>query len=139
MIQSYVLLGTLGVHSIEDMKEKKITVTVTLFSAIIGIILHLIFRNESIYFMLAGVLSGVGILGLSRITGGRIGEGDGMVFMLTGLYIGLEENLCLMGISFLLAAIWGIFRIIVCGCRKEERIPFLPFLFLGYMLMIIVR
>lgn len=59
MIQAYVLLGTLGVHSVEDIREKKISVTITLFSGIVGIILHLLFQNQSIYAMLAGMLPGI--------------------------------------------------------------------------------
>lgn len=137
MIQSYILLGTLGVHSIEDIREKKITVPITLFSAVLGIVLHLIYQRESIFAMLAGILPGIFILGLSRMTRGQIGMGDGMVFMLTGLYLGLVENLLLMCISFFLAGIWGLFRLVVCHCSKNERMPFLPFLFFGYLLMMI--
>ena len=92
MIQAYVLLGTLGVHSVEDIREKKISVTITLFSGIVGIILHLLFQNQSIYAMLAGMLPGIGIFILGRLTKGKIGMGDGLVFMLTGLYRGLADN-----------------------------------------------
>ena len=59
MIQAYVLLGTLGIHSIEDIRQKKITVMITLFSGIIGILLHIWFQNRSIYEMLSGVLAGM--------------------------------------------------------------------------------
>ena len=99
MIQAYVLLGTLGVHSVEDIREKKISVTITLFSGIVGIILHLLFQNQSIYAMLAGMLPGIGIFILGRLTKGKIGMGDGLVFMLTGLYLGLEDNCMLMALS----------------------------------------
>ena len=99
MIQSCILLGTLGVHSLEDIREKKITVNITLFSGIIGIVMHLLFQNQSIYEMLAGMLPGVGILLLSRLTKGKIGMGDGIVFMLTGLYLGFGKNMMLMFLS----------------------------------------
>lgn len=135
MIQTCVLLGTLGVHSIEDIRQKKITVMITLFSGIIGILLHLFFQNQSIYEMLTGVLTGTFILLLSRLTKGRIGMGDGIIFMLTGLYLGLMDNLILMCISFSLAGLWGIFLIFIKNNSKNEKIPFVPFLFIGYCLM----
>lgn len=135
MIQTCVLLGTLGVHSIEDIRQKKITVMITLFSGIIGILLHLFFQNQSIYEMLTGVLAGTFILLLSRLTKGRIGMGDGIIFMLTGLYLGLMDNLILMCISFSLAGLWGIFLIFIKNNSKNEKIPFVPFLFIGYCLM----
>lgn len=135
MIQSYVLLGTLGVHSIEDIRKKEITISITLFSGVIGALLHLFYWNQSIYTMLMGMLPGIGILILSRLTEGRIGLGDGIVFMLTGFYLGLQDNLLLMCISFLLAGIWGVLLLLVGHCAKNRKIPFIPFLFVGYILM----
>lgn len=136
MIQTYVLLGTLGVHSIEDIKQKEITVTITLFSGIVGVVLHLLFQNQSIYDMLAGVLPGIFLLVLCRLTGGKIGMGDGIVFMLTGLYLGLFENLILMFLSFLLAGVCGLFLSAIRHCGRTEKLPLIPFLFLGYSLML---
>lgn len=137
MIQSCVLLGTLGVHSIEDIKEKKITVNLTLLSGIAGVFMHLLFQNQSIYEMLAGTLPGIGILLLGCLSKGRIGRGDGIVFMLTGLYLGFEKTMLLMCISFLLAGIFGLYLLLHCSGREEEKMPFIPFLFLGYGLMLL--
>jgi len=137
MIQSCVLLGTLGVHSIEDIREKKITVMVTLLSGIIGISLHLFFQNQSIYEMLTGVLAGSFILILSRLTKGRIGMGDGIIFMLTGLYLGLIDNLLLMCISFSLAGIWGLFLVFIKSNSRSERNPFIPFFFFIFFFLLI--
>lgn len=138
MIQSCVLLGTLGIHSIEDIRKKKITITITLFSAILGVVLHLCFQNQSIYSMLAGMLSGGVIVGISRITGGMIGMGDGMVFMLTGLYLGVEKNLGLMFLSFALAGVWALISMILFHKKKNDRIPFVPFLFISYVILILI-
>lgn len=135
MIQEYVLLGTLGLHSLEDIKQKKITVGLTLLSGIAGILLHLLFQNRSIFEMLAGMVPGVFVLAASHMTKSRIGTGDGIVFMLTGLYLGLTENLRLMFVSFFLAGMWGLYLLIIKRCEKTKRIPFVPFLFLGYCLI----
>ncbi len=137
MVQSYVLLGTLGVHSLEDIREQKITVTVTLFSGILGVLLHLLFQNRSIYEMLLGVIPGIGVLALSCLAKRQIGIGDGMIFMLTGLYLGFWDNLLLMFLSFTLAGIWGLFLILARRCKRTDRMPFVPFLFFGYSLMIL--
>lgn len=137
MIQSCVLLGTLVVHSIEDIREKKITVNITLFSGIIGVLLHLLFQNQSIYEMLAGTLPGCAILLLACLTKGKIGTGDGIVFMLTGLYLGFGKNMMLMSISFLLAGVYGLFLLIQREEGEDQNMPLMPFLFLGYSLMIV--
>lgn len=137
MIETYILLGTLGLHSMEDIRQKQITVTITLFSGILGVLLHLFFQNKSIYEMLAGMLPGIFILGVSFLTRGGIGVGDGMVFMLTGLYLGLAENLLLMLFSFLLAAAAGLFLLAAQREGRKERLPFVPFLLLAYVLRMV--
>lgn len=137
MIQAYVLLGTLGLHSLEDIRRKKITVKLTLFSGIAGILLHMLFQNQSIFEMLAGAVPGVFVLVASYLSKSKIGMGDGIVFMLTGLYLGLVENLRLMFVSFFLASLWGLYLLMIKRCEKSKRIPFVPFLFLGYCLMMI--
>lgn len=136
MIQSYVLLGTLGVHSIEDIRQRKITVTITLFSGILGIFLHILFQNRSIYEMMFGAVPGMFILALGYVTEGKIGMGDGAVFMLTGLYLGIWENLILVLLTFFLAGIWGLFLFTAGRKKKTECMPLIPFLFLGYGFML---
>ena len=100
MLEHYLLLGTLGFHSLEDIKSRQITVMVTLGSALAGLICHLVYQSHSIYSMLGGMVFGGLILLFSVLSKGKIGQGDGIVFMLTGLYLGVEKNLALMLLSF---------------------------------------
>ena len=137
MLESAVLLGALGVHSIEDIRDKKITVTITLFFGIIGVILHLLLGRQGMNEMLFGALSGTVVLAAGRLLKGGIGTGDGIVFMLTGLYLGAERNVTLMVLSFFLAGIYGFYRMLIKGDAKNREMPFIPFLFLGYCIMLI--
>lgn len=131
MLQNYILWGTLGIYCIEDIRKKQITVSLAILSAIAAVIMHLCYQTESIYSMLAGALVGSLILIVSKITNGKIGMGDGVVFMLTGFYLGAEKNLELMFLSFCLAGIWAWIKVFLFHKGKEE-LPFLPFLFLAY-------
>ena len=115
MLEHYLLLGTLGFHSLEDIKSRQITVMVTLGSALAGLILL-----------------------FSVLSKGKIGQGDGIVFMLTGLYLGVEKNLALMLLSFVLAGCWAFLLIIFLHRDKKEKIPFIPFLFLAYLLILVL-
>lgn len=138
MLEHYLLLGTLGFHTLEDIKSKEITLMVTLGSAIAGLICHLMYRSQSIYSMLGGMVFGGVVFLFSLASGGKIGPGDGIVFMLTGLYLGVEKNLALMLIAFMLAGFWGLIAILVLHRDKKEKIPFIPFLFLAYLLILIM-
>lgn len=136
MVQSYLLLGVLGVHSIEDIWQKKITAAVTFVFSVIGIVLQVWNGNHSMVQTLSGMALGVCIMGCSYLTKGKIGIGDGMILVMTGSYLGIVDNLCLLCISFFLAGILGIL-LLVLGFDKQTKIPFVPFLFLGELLMVI--
>lgn len=138
MLEHYLLLGTLGFHSLEDIKSRQITVMVTLGSALAGLICHLVYQSHSIYSMLGGMVFGGLILLFSVLSKGKIGQGDGIVFMLTGLYLGVEKNLALMLLSFVLAGCWAFLLIIFLHRDKKEKIPFIPFLFLAYLLILVL-
>ena len=62
--------------------------------------------------------------------------GDGAVFMLTGLYLGWKENLLLMFLSFSMAGVFGLALLLAKRIRADDRLPFVPFLFLAYSLMV---
>lgn len=136
MLENYILLGTLGFHSIEDIRRKQITLMITLFSAILGLVCHMVYHNQSIYSMLGGVASGILILTFGILSGGKIGMGDGVILMLTGLYLGAEKNMALMMISFIFAAIWAGIAVIVLHHDRKDKIPFIPFLFLAYLVIL---
>ncbi|MCI8875518.1 MAG: hypothetical protein HFI77_05585 [Lachnospiraceae bacterium] len=138
MLEQYLLLGTLGFHCLEDIKRKQITLMVTLGSAMACLICHIIFQNRSIYNMLGGMLFGGMILLFCILSRGKMGPGDGIVFMLTGLYLGAEENLALMLLSFFFAAGWSFIAICFFHRNKKEKIPFIPFLFLAYLVILII-
>lgn len=138
MLEHCLLLVTLGFHSIEDIKSKEITLMVTLGSALAGIVCHLVYQSQSIYSMLGGMLFGGGILLFAILSGGKIGIGDGMVLILTGLYLGAERNLALMLLSFFLAGVWAFITIFFLRMDKGEKMPFIPFLFLAYVVILMM-
>ena len=88
--------------------------------------------------MLGGMLIGGMILDFCILSRGKMGPGDGIVFMLTGLYLGAEENLALMLLSFFFAAGWSFIAICFFHRNKKEKIPFLPFLVLAYLVILII-
>ncbi|MDE6903801.1 MAG: prepilin peptidase [Lachnospiraceae bacterium] len=138
MLEQCLLLGTLGFHSLEDIRRKEITLMVTLGSAMACLICHIIFQSHSIYNMLGGMVFGGMILLFSILSRGKIGPGDGMVFMLTGLYLGAEKNLTLMFLSFMFAAGWSLIAIGILHKNLKDKIPFIPFLFLAYLVILAI-
>jgi leader peptidase (prepilin peptidase)/N-methyltransferase len=87
---------------------------------------------------IGGVLIGALILLIYHVTKGEIGEGDGWLLIVTGIFLGIGRNFELLMSGLLLAAICSLFLILFKKAGKKREIPFVPFLFLGYMGMVIL-
>ncbi|MCI9531880.1 MAG: hypothetical protein HFH38_09050 [Lachnospiraceae bacterium] len=136
-MQKFVLLGLLGLCAWEDMKRKELTVMNLLLFAISGLLLHLFFPICSIYSILWGISLGVAVLGVSFLSRGGIGMGDGILLMVTGVYLGGTANLelFLLGISF--SALWAMGLVVIWKKRGKDQMAFAPFLLASYLVMLV--
>lgn len=95
------------------------------------IILHGNTDGLSFLEIAGGAFIGVILLMLSKMTEGAVGPGDGMLFFITGIYLGFWKNVMLLWGSLLLCSCWGIgllaVRQIKWTAGKRTEIPFLPF------------
>ena len=56
---------------------------------------------------------GVGLLGIAKMTGESLGYGDGLLFLVTGIYLGGWDNCSLLMTSLVLAFVFAIIQILV--------------------------
>lgn len=132
-----LLLGMLGLYAVEDIRKRTVTVRYLILFGAVGMGLHLYWRETSLPGILLGIAVGMGMLLLSFLTGGSIGRGDGALLMVTGIFLGGASNVELLLTSLMYAAVFSL-GILVFGRRKKNReIPFVPFLFLGYLTMVL--
>ncbi len=81
-----------------------------------------------------GILVGILVILISKATKGKIGMGDGLLLSVTGLGLGFWGNLELFALALFAAAIVSIALLITRLANRKTSIPFVPFLFLGYIL-----
>ena len=136
-MQKLILLGLLGWCSLEDAKRKELTVIYILMFGIGGILLHLIAPVCTIYSILWGMLLGGGMILLSLITRGSVGLGDGILLMVTGVYLGGYGNLELFMTGLFFAALWSLGMLTLKKKKGKEEIAFVPFLLLSYVTMLL--
>ena len=103
-MQKVFVLGLLGLCSLEDIKHKKLTIICILMFGVGGMILHLFTPICSIYSILWGMLLGCAMILVSIITRGSVGMGDGILLVVTGVYLGGSGNLELFMTGLLLSA-----------------------------------
>ena len=119
--------------SITDLREKVIYLRVLIPFAAIGAVLAASSGREAVISGAAGVITGLFILLLSFATKGAVGEGDGLVLMTTGIYLGFLGNLRLLCSGLFLSALFSLGAIVVRGWKRDRELPFMPFLLAGFL------
>ena len=76
----------------------------------------------------AGAVPGALLLILSLLSGGKIGEGDGVCLLICGLYTGFTKTILIAEIALLSAAAAGTVLLLTKRRRADDRLPFVPFL-----------
>lgn len=135
-MQKFVLLGLLSLCSWEDIRKKELTIPYILLFGIGGVWLHLFFPVCSIYSIIGGTLLGAAMVLASLASKGGIGMGDGILLVVTGVYLGGSRNLKLFFMGLLLAACWSLGLLAFRKKKGNETIAFAPFLLLSYLFML---
>lgn len=137
MVYRFILLGMLGFYAIEDIRKQTISVEYLWGFAAAGAVLHVYWKDMTVMAMLLGMGVGFGMVLLGLATRESVGLGDGFLLMVTGILLGGAENLELLFMSLLYAAVFSL-GVLIFGKRKgRQEIPFVPFLFLGYVTVIL--
>ena len=127
----------------KDLKEKEIPLIFFVVAAAAGVIWaagdlgtggwkegEQVFRK--LFGQAASLLPGTGLLIISYCTKGAVGKGDGLFFLVSGLYLGFWKCLALLFCGLLFCSAWGLGMLIWGFCAgkkvKDIRLPFLPFL-----------
>jgi len=134
-----------------DLEKGKIPNSVILTGAIAGLCMSLIFwpvcvppswtgRPLNFINSLIAFFAGGGIMIFWAVTGKilfkkeSIGAGDIKLVAMTGIFLGLQNTLLALFLSFLIATIAGISMILIKKARMDSRLPFAPFLASGALI-----
>lgn len=129
------LIIILGVICVFDIKRKKIPVYMLIILAAAGIISNFTVGEFDIEKRIIAMLPGMILLIVSMITKQQIGYVDGMIILIMGLYIDIDDILSIVLSSFLLSSIAAIILMTVFKKKKNFEMAFSPFLLIGYGLV----
>lgn len=136
IIQNISVLAMLIPNCILDLKYKKVTMLLILPFMLEGIILNVLglidFKSS-----LIGVLCGLIVLVISVVTKGAIGKGDAYIICAMGCLIGGYYTIVVLTIAMFLSAIVGVVLVMFFRWKTKSRIPFVPFLLLSLVLLLI--
>ncbi len=123
---------------VQDIFGKKIMLWVLVLGAFLMGICIPFCNSPSILDRIGGIGIGVAVIMISIATAGKIGLGDGLILCLTGLGLGFWANLELFAIALMIAAIVSIILLIARLADRKKSIPFVPFLLIGYIILMLV-
>lgn len=134
----------LGAAAWQDLRTRSISREILLAGTAAGIIVCAAAERSAGSIFLA-MIPGIGIFILSFLTGGMVGEGDGLFFLAAGLFLEWKEVLTLFisgqifcgvfGLTMAVSTLWTAGR----GNLKNLRLPFLPFLLPTALWMAVMR
>lgn len=125
-------------NSISDICKKEISMLSVLVFSIVRLF-YLLFCTvqgqvqlaEIIAVLLMGMLPGLILCVMGRVSRGAIGMGDGIVVVVIGLYIGWKQTITMMMYALFFAFLWSVALLITKKYTQNSRFPFVPFLFIG--------
>lgn len=132
MVKELCVLGLLGTNAWLDIKKREISLAGTAIFAVIGILLTV--KEGSMdwrYLAVAGV--GLLFLGISGLTGGRLGMGDGFMILALGTMLSMEKLLTVLMLGMMACACYAGILLLAFRKNRNTRIPFVPFLLAGYI------
>ncbi len=135
-----VIMGVmLLLCGVQDALKKKIFIWIIAVGAIlVGVCLPFC-DTVAILDKIGGIAIGASVIIISIATGGKIGMGDGFLLCVTGLGLGFWNNLELFAVALFLAAVISVALLIFRLADRKKSIPFVPFLLLGYVFLIIAN
>lgn len=91
-----------------------------------------IIQKEEIVLLCSGAAVGLFLWGVSKVTKGGIGEGDALVYAVTGIALGFWGNLELLVLSLFMASAVSLWLLAVKKRGRKYKIPFIPFTAAAY-------
>lgn len=128
-----LVASMLGITGMIDIKWKKINILIVVPFVIAAIICNMKYDLLTLTSILGGMAIGLVMIGIGIITRGKIGIGDGVILMVTGLFLGFFDNLFLLLSATFLSAMIGAVLLLIKGVDKNYELPFIPFLFLSFL------
>ena len=137
MIAKVVTLTVLAICGLEDLRSMKIHLQPVCSGLLLGILMTFgkMEACTDFLYLLLGLLPGAGLLAFSFLTREAIGIGDGLLFLMLGSLLGLEESLVLLTLSLMLS-LFAAIGIWIKKKSKKTMFPFVPIVLLSYVFVL---
>ena len=135
-IYEWTIIVIMLIHSITDIKYKKVRLELSLVGLILGILFIIVDIWNGIfpYEKIGGIIFGIVCLILGKATNEAIGYGDGIILLMLGLFYKGKQMCIVMFWAFLFAILVALLLVVLFRKNRKYEIPFVPFLALGMLM-----
>ncbi len=119
-------------NGILDVRRQEVSLKSFWIFGIAGIVLNLWLRYQTWWELLGGMGVGVFLVAAAFLTREAVGCGDGLLVCVTGLYLGMWENISLLLGGTAVCALVMALGLMLGKVRRKDRFPLVPFLLLVY-------
>lgn len=124
----------LSVCAVFDIKKREIPIVLIFLGGIfaVGIKLFQIFSGEiAVVSVGSSLFIGLIFLLISFCTREKVGYGDGLILLVSGLVLGFYQ--CFLGLclSLLLSSVYALLLLLMRKAERNSGMPFVPFLTIG--------
>lgn len=136
--KNIVTLGILAINCWGDIKKREIYLLPTILYGLLGLGIHIFTLTANYKGIISSLIPGIFLLLVGKASNGKVGYGDGILVLALGLWVGFLKCLLTLTAGLTLAAIWSGLFLIIKRYKKNDEIPFIPFLLLGYLLRMLL-
>lgn len=134
MIKNIVFAIGLGILGGEDLRTKNISMIIVGIWAVIGIIIQMLNGDLICINRLVAMIPGVFLYFFAKISGEKVGFGDAWTIIVMGIYMDIGDVLIVGVFSITISGIVALLLIVIWKKKRDYEIPFIPFLFAGYLM-----
>lgn len=132
-VENWTMLLVLMTVSISDFRKKEIPVVSLILMSVSLLILRIFVLNTTWEATLGGIVVGVLFFAISRLTREAIGYGDSWVILFLGICLGGVVTIQILFWASFMTSVFSIIKCIRHGWNRKQTIPFLPFLTVAYI------
>lgn len=129
------LLFYLIVCCYTDLKKHTINLLISIIFTLLGIITGIFLCDYSFISMIISLIPGISLFVISLIFPASLGLGDGLIFTICGIYLGINFTIQLLFLSLVISCIFSILLIIKKHSLKYQ-FPLAPFIFVSYVFIL---
>lgn len=131
-VKDICVLAFLGVNSWMDIRKKQVSLLIIAIFTVCGSVWTIYSKGKALDFLLCAG-TGLVFVGISILTEGAVGMGDGWLIMALGTVMQPPGFFSMIFIASVCSAVWAGIMLMIFHRKGCAEIPFVPFLLFGYM------